>query len=213
MESKQKTRRLLLAPHLWPLLPEETMRAGATCRYLSWPGWELFLERRLKIEDGDRLARPLLLPDVQNPEQDFKTLDELTRKAGEMGSALIFLLDENPPESVVGLAGAISGGRVQRPRRGPILDDRLYLALWTFNEYQTRQGDLLLAGAVARERRMWADLKGEDPPAAGRRNMPPNPAAPDAQSGYAWQCWRRLASGLTGSFDAVAPTAPSAPPI
>ncbi len=84
------------------------------------------------------------------------------------------------------------------------LDDRSYLALWAVSEYQVRRSDRLLAEAAARERSMWAALKGEEESAA---ETPPGSPAPDRRTAYAWQCWRRLAAPLLLASDVIVPNA------
>lgn len=200
--------RRILAP--LPLPPEVPDPDGEPLFYLSWPGWELYLARRLPSADR-KTARPLMLPDLRSPEEDFAAVDQLVRAAGELGTGLLGLPGRTP-ESVPGLAGAIRGyhqGPEGEP--GPVLDDRSYLALWAATEHQARENERLLAEAAAKERSMWAALKGEEGPppeevsASGRA-----PEEADRRTVYAWRCWRRLAGPWLLDSDVIVPNAPTA---
>lgn len=203
--------RLVLAPHLWPETPAGGGGEGGPVFYLSWPGWEMYLRRRLGLTPDPAAARPLLLPDLADPERDFAAIDQLVKAAGQLGAGLLSL-DRGTPESLPALTEAIAGyGRSAGPEAaGPLLDDRSYLALWAANEYQAGQSRDLLAEAAARQEAMWADLKGltdddDDPlPTAAIDCFP---EIPDARSAYAWRCWRRLAAPLLRPSDRIVPTA------
>ncbi len=206
--------RRLLAPHPWPLWDGPGGDdGGGPVFYLSWPGWELFLSRRLGLAPVPGGPAPLLLPDAVSPERDFAAIDQLLRQAETLGAAVLSL-DRRIPESVPALAGAL---RDYRPDPGqptetvapqPILDDRSYLALWAATEYLARQSRDLLAEAAAREQAMWAALKGEEPEPA--LPSPPPDGEPDRRAAYAWRCWRRLAAPLIRPADIIVPTAPAA---
>lgn len=202
--------RRLLAPHPWPLWDGPAGEGEGPLFYLSWPGWELFLTRRLELTPAPGGPSPLLLPDVVSPERDFAAVDQLLRQAETLGAAVLSL-DRRTPESVPGLAGALRAyhpGAVP-PLEGaspqPILDDRSYLALWAATEYLARQSRNLLAETAVQEQAMWAALKGEEPA------LPPQPYPddePDRRAAYAWRCWRRLAAPLLRPTDIIIPTAP-----
>ncbi len=206
----RKSRRLL-APHPWPIRPDSG--AEGPLFYLSWPGWELYLTRRLSVTRDPDGPEPLLLPGRLDPEADFAALDQLARRAGELGAGFVNL-DRRTPESVPALAEALTRYRPGGPASeaaepsGPLLDDRSYLALWAITEYQARQGEGLLAEAAARERAMWAALKGEEPAAAPSSNSSSPAGEPDRRTAYAWRCWRRLAAPLLTPSDLIVPTAP-----
>lgn len=208
--------RCLLAPHLWPEYPPDyrgTEKNPEPVFYLSWPGWELYLRRRLSLTMPEAGPTPLLLPDLTNPEQDFAAIDQLVRSAGELGAGLLNL-SRDLPESLPALTGAIThySQTENTAKTGPLLDDRSYLALWTVNEYQARRSQALLAEAAARERAMWAALKGEEEnfsaPIAESDPLPEEEA--DPRTAYAWRCWRRLAEPLLMPSDIILPTAPAA---
>ncbi|MGL4207891.1 MAG: hypothetical protein ACRCTY_00740, partial [Candidatus Adiutrix sp.] len=111
-----------------------------------------------------RYGQPLLLPDAVSCEHDFKVIDELVKKTSHLGCGFLGLL-EKPVDSVESLGRAISHYREinhKDPRGKPILDDRSYLALWTFTEHQNEQSQKQWLNTLAYERQMWADLKGHD---------------------------------------------------
>lgn len=207
--------RCLLAPHPWPQYPPDyqlkTAGSGPVF-YLSWPGWELYLRRRLALSPAPEGPAPLLLPDLVNPEHDFAAIDQLAKTVGELGAAALHL-SRDLPDSLPSLTGAIANypGPKKYPPTGPILDDRSYLALWAINEYQARQTRSLLIEAAAREEAMWAALKGEADFAGADGNpgddftSPEEVAAP--RTAYAWRCWRRLAGPLMTPADIILPTA------
>ena len=208
---KPEARRVLLAPLPLPLVAEDLGPASAgqpgSLFYLSWAGWEFFLARRLGIAGGRDVASPLLLPDVRGPEEDFLAIDQLVRTAGELGAGLLGL-PGRAPESLPGLTSAIRGYHQSSPGQpAPVLDDRSYLALWAVTEHQARQNDRLLAEAAAKERSMWAALKGEEPGYEEEAGQV-RPSEPDRRTVYAWQCWRRLAGPLLLDTDIIAPNAP-----
>jgi|GEM_PF-1958128 len=207
--------RYLLAPHPWPEKPVIQESAGvdksAPVFYLSWPGWELYLSRRLAWAPASDGPQPLLLPDLVSPEHDFAVIDQLVKAAGESGAGLI-TLNRDRPNGWVSLAEAIAHyvPAADTPRAGPILDDRSYLALWAVSEFQASRSNALLAEAAIGERAMWAALKGEE--SVPEPVLPDNnqfPAAePDPRAVYAWRCWRRLAAPLIKPGDVILPTAP-----
>ena len=179
--------------------------------YLSWPGWEFFLARRLGLVADPAAASPLLLPGGRGPEEDFLAIDQLVRAAGELGAGFLGRPGRTP-ESLPGLTSAIRGYQPGSPGRpAPVLDDRSYLALWAVTEHQARQNDRLLAEAAARERSMWAALKGEE---TDDEEVVPQlpPPEPDRRAVYAWRCWRRLAGPLLLATDIIVPNAPEAEP-
>lgn len=200
--------RRILAPHILPGLPASPSPGGeGPLYYLSWPGWEIFLSRRLGLAAGPGGPRPLLLPDAADAETDFQAIDQLNMRASQLGAGL-FSLAADSPESLPALLGSIRSYRGEE-KPGPALDDRAYLALWAINEHQRRQSEALLAEARIKEKEMWAALKGEEVPS------PPSPARlerplpePDRRALYAWRAWRRLAAGLLGPDDLLVPTAP-----
>lgn len=208
--------RYLLAPHPWPEKPVIPESAGADLSapvfYLSWPGWELYLKRRLAWVPASDGPRPLLLPDLVSPEHDFAVIDQLVQAAGESGAGLI-TLNRNRPTGWASLAEAITNyvpAADTPPRAGPILDDRSYLALWAASEFQASRSNALVAEAATRERAMWAALKGEE--SVSEFAFPDKsqfPAAePDPRAVYAWRSWRRLAAPLIKPGDVILPTAP-----
>ncbi len=204
--------RHLLAPHLWPYVDAD-QGDPAQAFYLSWPGWELYLTRRLNLQPWPEAARPLLLPDIESPEADFRALDQLAQRASELGAGFLGL-SLKPAESVISLAARIEGygspDRGPGPAEGaPILDDRSYLALWTITEYQTRQSRDLLARAAAREQAMWAALKGEEADQSPTEERPAQ--EPDRRAAYAWRCWQRLAAPVITGADVIIPAWPETP--
>lgn len=206
--------RCLLAPHPWPEYPPDYASAEnpGPVFYLSWPGWELYLRRRLSLTPHEDGPAPLLLPDLVDPEQDFAAVDQLVRSAGELGAGLLNL-SRDLPESLPALTGAIANySPVEKTTKpGPLLDDRAYLALWAVSEYQARSSQSLLAEAAARERAMWAALKGEEEIAfASIAEFPPPEEEAYPRTAYAWRCWRRLAEPLLRPSDVILPTAPAA---
>jgi len=197
--------RLLLAPRLgpWPPPGPEAPPPGPRF-YLSWPGWEDYLAKRLGLAPDPRGPAPLMLP--TDPEDlALAALDQLADRAGRQGAGLWPLLVP-PPEGPSALAEAIRRPAAPAAPR-PLLSDRAYLALWTLAERQAEAGAELLAEAARKERAMWAALKGEE-------DAPPPLAAstptgePDRRAAYAWQCWRRLAAPLLRPGDLILPTAP-----
>ena len=198
--------RRILAPHLWPLRPVETPAGDGPLYYLSWPGWDMFLARRLDIPASPDAA-PLPLPGLNEPERDFAALDQLLSQASQLGAGFL-TLDRRDPESRPALTGALRHYPPQPSATGPLLDDRSYLALWTATEYQARQSESLLAEAEASERAMWAALKGEDDQLAAPLTGPIPPAPANGRAVYAWKCWRRLAGPLLTPNDIIVPTAP-----
>lgn len=204
--------RCLLAPHPWPEYPADYKSPeedSAPVFYLSWPGWELYLRRRLSLTPLAKGPAPLLLPDLISPEQDFAAIDQLVRSAGELGAGLLNL-SRDLPESLPALTGAIANysPAEKTVKTGPLLDDRSYLALWAVNECRARRSQALLAEASARERTMWAALKGEEETASIAEVDRPLEEA-DPRTVYAWRCWRRLAEPLLRPSDLILPTAPS----
>ncbi len=205
--------RRLLAPHLWPFRPETgaAEEDGGPWFYLSWPGWELYLARRWGWKPaGPEAPRPLLLPDLTDPERDFAAIDQLIRKAAEMGAGFLALIGR-PPESLAEVRGALRHySPEEKTAPAPALDDRSYLALWAATEYQARQSRDLLAETARRQKAMWAALKGEEAePAPGALQAPPDGTGePDRRAAYAWRCWRRLAAPLLRPSDILIPTAP-----
>ncbi|GHV56377.1 hypothetical protein FACS189460_1050 [Deltaproteobacteria bacterium] len=195
--------RRLLAPCLWPRSPAG-IPAGPLF-YLSWPGWEQYLARRLGLAPVPGGPAPLLLP-AESGEPDLAALDQLVSQAGTLGAGLLNLL--NPPSGPTALASAI---RRRAPAAAqpsePLLSDRAYLALWSLTEYQAARGDELLAEAARKERAMWAALRGEPaaepPPPSG-----PPAGEPDRRAAYAWRCWRRLAALVLRPDDRLIPTVP-----
>ena len=212
VNGKPETRRVL-APLILPLGPDESDAAldgeAGSWFYLSWAGWELYLTRRLFLPTDRGGSSPLLLPDVRNAEEDFAAIDQLVSIAGELGTGLLGLPGRTP-ESLPGLTSAIRGYCPSRSsdQPGPVLDDRSYLALWAVTEYQARQSDRLLAEAAARERSMWAALKGEEADIAEKPDPLP-PSEPDRRTVYAWRGWRRLALPLLLTSDVIVPNAPT----
>jgi len=197
--------RLLLAPRLGPWPPQggETPPPGPRF-YLSWPGWEDFLAKRLNLRPEPTGAAPLMLP-ADSEELTLAALDQLADRAGRQGANLWPLLVP-PAESPSSLASAIRRPAAPTAPR-PLLSDRAYLALWTLTEFQAAAGAELLDEAARKERAMWAALKGEE------AAQPPTPAPalegePDRRAAYAWLCWRRLAAPLLKPGDLILPTAP-----
>lgn len=173
--------------------------------YLSWGGWELYLTRRLALEP-ERLAQPLLLPDLRGPEEDFAAIDQLVTLSQELGAGILSLPGA-APESQASLEGAIRDyNNMSKGETGPLIDDRSFLALWAVTEYQIRWGEKILAQAAAQERAMWAALKGDDEPADAL--LPRPTPEPDRRTVYAWECWRRLAGPLLRPTDQIVPNAP-----
>ncbi|UQZ89366.1 hypothetical protein C4J81_09215 [Deltaproteobacteria bacterium Smac51] len=202
--------RHILAPHPWPFRPA-VIPSGSqgSLYYLSWPGWELYLHRRLGLQTQPDGPQPLLLPDWADTETDFKAIDQLNSMASQMGAGLLNLAGDSP-ESLPALLTSIrayQGMEAGKPG-GPALDDRSYLALWAISEYQTRQSEALLAEARASEKKMWAALKGEEEPHDPSETRLDHPASePDRRTLYAWQVWRRLAGPLLRPADVIVPTA------
>lgn len=204
--------RRILAPHLWPHPPlTPSGGGGAPLAYVSWAGWELYLTRKLGL--GPELKSgfyPLFLPDLVDPERDCLAIDQLAQTVGELGAGVLALI-RRVPESVPGLAAAIGRYREATGEAGPgpILDDRSYLALWSINEFRAWQSYRLLAETKAREKAMWAALKGEEEALPPLRDMiePPAPE-PDSRTDYAWTSWLRLTADLIGPDDVIIPGAP-----
>ncbi len=197
--------RRVLAPHILPALPAACSGEGPLY-YLSWPGWELFLSRRLGLTAGPEGPAPFLLPDAADAETDFKAIDQLSALAAQPGAGLFSLAAESP-ESLPALLGSIRSYRGEEKPK-PVLDDRAYLALWAINEHQRRQNEALLAEARFQEKKMWAALKGEEAPAPAAPDRSEGAPEPDRRALYAWRAWRRLAAGLLGPDDLLVPTAP-----
>ncbi|MDR2724933.1 MAG: hypothetical protein LBC90_02470 [Candidatus Adiutrix sp.] len=198
--------RHLLAPRLgpWPPPGGETPSTGPRF-YLSWPGWEDYLAKRLGLKPDPAGPAPLILP--ADPEDlTLAALDQLADRAGRQGADLWPLLIP-PTESPSSLASAIRRPTAPAAPR-PLLSDRAYLALWTLTEFQAAAGAELLAEAARKERAMWAALKGEE--AAPPTSAPPPSAEeePDRRAAYAWCCWRRLAATILRPGDLIIPTVP-----
>jgi len=193
-------KRILLAPRLgpWPPAGQEAGPPAAPRFYLSWPGWEDYLAKRLGLKPEPTGPAPLMLP--AGPEDlSLAALDQLADRARCQGAALWPLLV--PPEpGPSALAAAIRRPAAPAAPR-PLLSDPAYLALWTLARHLAATGAELLAEAARKEQAMWAALKGEEA-------SPPSPAPapadePDRRADYAWQCWRRLAAPLLGPGDLI----------
>lgn len=197
-------KRRVLAPHIVPA-------AGPTegpLYYLSWPGWELYLRRRLGINPAPNGPRPILLPSQEDAETDFKAIDQLNTTAAQMG-ANFFSLAAESPESLPAILGGIRA--YQAPKSpAPILDDRAYLALWAISERQAQQSEKLLAQARTEEQKMWAALKGEDF-SEPRQDAPAAPADIDSRTLYALRAWERLAGEVLTADDTVISSIPTLP--
>ena len=203
----QKARRIL-GPHIWPLRPEGL--SGGEAYYLSWPGWELYLSRRLKLIPAEADLRPLLLTGVNGPEQDFAAIDQLAKSAAELGAACLELVP-GQAESRWALTSAIREYRLRSSADAqgrPFMDDRSYLALWTIVEFQSYESEQLLAQAAEQQRAMWSALKGEeDSGNSPEEDRADRPGQLDARTEYAWSCWHRLAAPLLAAEDLIVPTA------
>jgi hypothetical protein len=207
MTDQSAAGRRFLAPHLWPRLPAGEPPAGGPLVYLSWPGWEQYLDRRLGLSPVPGGPAPLLLP-AGPGEPDLAALDQLVSRAETLGAGLLNL--EGPPPGPTALAEAIRRPAPAPPPE-PLLSDRAYLALWSLTEYQAALGDELLAEAARKERAMWAALKGETasetpPPAGPPAGLPAG--EPDRRAAYAWRCWRRLAATVLRPGDYIITTVP-----
>lgn len=200
--SGKPQKRLVLAPHLSPAFIGADSEKCGRFFYLSWPGWELYLRRRLGIKPEDYQAEAILLPDEAGPEADFAAIDQLARKAAQLGAGLLGLL-EDTGESVGELTQALRGQSAPPRKAEPILSDRLYLALWTISEHQRLESQTILAEALALEKEMWAELKGEEEEADPGPEELPLPAEEDLRGDYARRCWHRLAGALIGPDDLI----------
>jgi len=194
----EKAGRILLAPRLGPWPPSDSGADSPPRFYLSWPGWEDYLAKRLNLAPAPDGPAPLMLP--AGPENlGLAALDQLADRAGRQGAGLWPLLQ--PPEpGPSALASAIRRPAATAAPR-PLLSDQAYLALWTLAGYEAAAGEELLAEAARKEQAMWAALKGEEaspPPPA-----PPPAQEPDRRTAYAWQCWHRLAAPLIRPDDLV----------
>jgi len=205
-DGKPQIRRVL-APYPWPFWPPEE---SGPLFYLSWPGWELYLDKRLGRGPEPGSPQAILLPDRQSPELDFAAIDQLSTMAAELGTGFLGL-SRSRPESLPGLVSAIENyGAAETGPAAPVLDDRSYLALWAIAEYQTRRSRELLDRAAASEKAMWAALKGEDEPAGfpAAGDLSPSDQEPDRRAAYAWQCWQRLAAPILIEDDVIIPAIP-----
>ena len=195
--------RLLLAPRLGPWPGPEAAHPSGPRFYLSWPGWEDYLKKRLGLAPDPDGPAPLMLP--ADPEDlTLAALDQLADRAASQGAGLWPLLTP-PADGSRALASAIRRPTAPAPPR-PLLSDRVYLALWTLTERQTAAGEELLAEAGRKEQAMWAALKGEEAPSPLPTGEPAK--EPDRRTAYAWLAWRRLASPLLKPGDLIIPTAP-----
>jgi len=201
----ENTGRILLAPRLGPWPPQSPGEAQPSGPhfYLSWPGWEDYLAKRLGLKPDPAGPAPLMLP-ADSEDLTLAALDQLADRAGSQGANLWPLLVP-PAESPSALAAAIRRPTASSAPR-PLLSDRGYLALWTLTEFQAATGAELLAEAARKEQAMWAALKGEEA-------APPSPPAsrpeePDRRAAYAWRCWRRLAAPILLPDDLIFPTVP-----
>lgn len=205
-ESKPSAPRRILAPQLWPFWPFcESGEPEEPVAYLSWPGWELYLRRRLGLEPL-KAFYPMLLPDQTEPERDFAAIDQMARRAASEGAALVDL-NAREPESAEALARAIGRGPAEPVAGRPLIDDRAYLALWSINQYQAWLSERLLAEASRRQWSMWRELKGQDdsePQVEAPAAAFPPPG--DSRGDYAWRCWERLSQGLLRSDDIIIAT-------
>jgi len=198
----EKSGRILLAPRLgpWPPTGQEAEPTAVPRFYLSWPGWEDYLAKRLGLKPEPAGPAPLMPP--ASPEDlSLAALDQLADRVGRQGAGLWSLLV--PPEpGPSALASAIRRPAAPAAPR-PILSDQAYLALWTQAEHLAATGAELLAEAARKEQAMWAALKGEEV------GPPPTPAPagePDyRRAAYAWQCWRRLAAPILRPDDLIWP--------
>ena len=198
--------RLLLAPRLGPWPPPEAAESPPGPRfYLSWPGWEDFLAKRLGLKPDPAGPSPLMLP-ADLEDLSLAALDQLADRAGRQGAGLWPLLVP-PTDGSRALAAAIRRPAAPSPPQ-PLLSDRAYLALWTLNEHRAATGAELLAEAGRKEKAMWAALKGEEVSFAP---LPVGEPAeePDQRTAYAWICWRRLAMPLLKPGDLIIPTVPN----
>jgi hypothetical protein len=199
----ENTGRILLAPRLGPWPPQSPVEAPGPRFYLSWPGWEDCLAKRLGLKPDPAGPAPLMLP--ADPEDlTLAALDQLADRAGRQGANLWPLLLP-PAEGPSALAAAIRCPTAP-PAPRPLLSDRAYLAFWTLTEYQAATGAEQLAAAARKEQAMWAALKGEE---AAPPSLPASrPEEPDRRAAYAWRCWHRLAAPLIRPDDFIIPTVP-----
>ena len=207
--------RRILAPRIWPGGDEDNLAGEAPLYYLSWPGWELYLARRLNI-DGASINGlgfiPLLLGDPSDAERDFKVIDQLVSQAKELGAGLVPLLEQDM-ESSSALADSLrdyQGSKPEVPR--PHLDDRSLLALWNVAEFKSWEAESLLDSSLASQQAMWGDLKGDLDDTEDEEilalSLPPRAAPDPSRRGtrLAWKCWRRLAAPLLNSDDILIAT-------
>ena len=156
--------RRILAPHPWPFLPAGFSTADTeSVYYLSWPGWELYLRRRLNLILNDDSPKPLLLPDVADPERDYLYLDQLAQRSAQLGAGTLDL-NFNQAEGLFALRDDIrdyASSAGDKPAAGPLLDDRSYLALWAVSEFRSLESDEALARARLSQETMLASLQGE----------------------------------------------------
>ena len=213
-DNKNKSPRHLLAPRIWPGGEEDNLAGGAPLYYLSWPGWELYLKRRLGMSGSG--AQPILLNGLNDAEQDFKIIDQLVAQAKDLGTGLVPLLAKEP-ESYTALAGSLRNYPVNKPEMPrPHLDDHSFLALWSVAEFQAWEAEGLLDKSFAAEQTMWEDLKGElselEDEAQSEEiftlNLPPRTTADPSRRGtrLAWKCWRRLAAPILNADDVLITT-------
>lgn len=207
---KNQGPRHILAPRIWPGSEEDSLAGSAPLYYLSWPGWELYLTRRLGVANPS--VQPLLLGHSDDAERDFKVIDQLVNQARELGTGLISLLEQEP-ESLAALAETLRSypeNKLVNP--GPRLDDRSFLALWNVAEFQAWEAEGLLTESLIAEQAMWIDLKGELAETEAEDiftlNLPPRTTPDPSRRGtrLAWQCWRRLAGPLLIADDVLVST-------
>ena len=156
--------RRILAPHPWPFLPSDlSMEGEGPFFYLSWPGWELYLRRRLNLNFEAGSAKSLLLPDVADPERDFLYLDQLAQRSAQLGAGAVDL-NFTQAEGLSSLLSDMRGytSPKEQPAGQPLLDDRSYLALWAVIEFRALARDLALAQDQARAHEVLASLPGEN---------------------------------------------------
>ncbi len=224
----KNTSRRILAPHLWPWGPAAQTGSGDFF-YISWPGWELYLSRRLGLETHPPTAKAICLPDFTDAQKDFLIIDQLAQDpTAASGSLLGGEANFRPQESTAALAQAIANYEPQEQSSSrPLLADHLYLALWTIAEFRQVEVREALVLASAQEKLMLEEVRGEDFDFIDEvldkilekgdedqdSEAPPDfwaadqiISTPGRRSKYAWQCWRRLVGPYLLPADVIIPT-------
>ena len=183
--------RQIIAPDLFPKNSTHLPSQGKIY-YLSWPGWELFLARQELAPAKD--VQPLLLATGKAAEEDLAEIMDLMRQLELKGvNAWTSWLNADQ-EELHTITQNIKTPATALPQKG-LLDDRLFLALFSIMRLQKQKAEALLAEAETKTKKMWASLKGQEI----NEEVPPTAQASTVSSilfDKVMASWQRLAAPL-----------------